>query len=91
MNFATGLWRESVINVHLFNPYLKRISNNDYTILDLRLGYRIQQWMVYIDANNLLDQQYKESGAVPMPGRWFTFGAKFDCLWGKAPAPKKQN
>lgn len=91
LNVSLNTWFFKSLQVNITSRYLKRISNNDYTVLDARIGYRMKQWMVYIDANNLLDQQYRETGSVPMPGRWFTFGAKFDGLWFRTPEQRKNN
>ena len=30
------------------------------------------------DVNNILNTQYKEIGAIPMPGRWYAIGAHFE-------------
>lgn len=61
--------------------YQQRISANDYTLLDARIGYVIKQWNLYADVNNILDTQYREIGTVPLPGRWFTLGLKFNAMW----------
>ncbi len=75
-----SLWFKT-LQINIATRYLQRISNNDYTVLDVRIGYQIKQWTIYSDLNNLLDTQYKEIGSVPMPGRWFSFGVKFDTVW----------
>jgi iron complex outermembrane receptor protein len=65
----------------LFNlngRYQYRINGNDYTLLDARIGYAFRHWAVYADVNNILDTQYKEIAAVPLPDRWFTLGVKVD-------------
>lgn len=62
--------------INLTARYQYRISANDYTLLDARIGYQWAKWSVYADANNLLDTKYKETGAVQLPGRWFTAGVK---------------
>lgn len=61
--------------------YLYRINANDYTVLDARVGYKFKSVLLYIDVNNLLDTQYKEIAAVPMPARWMTFGVRFNPVW----------
>lgn len=68
------------LNLNITGRYLYRISANDYTLLDLRLGYQWKDFLVYADLNNIFDTQYKEIGTVPMPGRWYTFGVKFNKL-----------
>lgn len=63
--------------LNLAYRYLYRINANDYTVLDMRIGYRWKQILFYADVNNLLDTKYKEITAVPMPGRWITLGARW--------------
>lgn len=58
--------------------YQYRINQNDYTLLDARLAWVQGKWSVFADANNLLDTQYRESGATPLPGRWFTGGVSLN-------------
>lgn len=65
------------VELNLASRYLQRISGNDYTLLDVRAGYRWNGLLFYVDVNNLLDMQYRETGAVPLPGRWLTFGIRF--------------
>ena len=69
------------MQVNLAYRYLYRINSNDYTVLDARVGYKFKSILLYIDVNNLLDTQYKEIAAVPMPGRWMTFGVRFNPVW----------
>lgn len=73
------LWKHLQVNAAY--RYLYRINANDYTLVDLRIGYAIKDILIYADVNNLLNTQYKEVGAVPMPGRWFTLGARFNAVW----------
>lgn len=73
------LWKH--VQVNAVYRYLYRINANDYTLVDLRIGYTIKDILIYADVNNLLNTQYKEVGAVPMPGRWFTLGARFNAVW----------
>lgn len=68
------LWQH--VQLGLGVRYQQRLSANDYTLLDMRLGYRIPHFLFYADAGNLLDVQYKEAGAVPLPGRWMTIGLR---------------
>ena len=37
-----------------------------------------KQFNYDIDAQNIYDKTYIEAGAVPMPGRWFSVGVKFN-------------
>lgn len=69
------------IQANIAYRYLYRINANDYTLLDARVGYQMKEVLIYADVNNILDTQYKEIGAVPLPGRWFTFGVRFTPVW----------
>ncbi len=75
LKIRTLLWHK--LETNLAARYQQRINANDYTLLDLRLGYRINSLLFYVDLNNLLDTQYKEIASVPLPGRWWTFGIRF--------------
>lgn len=61
--------------------YLYRINGNDYTLLDARLGYALNDFLFYADVNNILDTRYREAGAVQLPGRWVSFGIRFNPVW----------
>ncbi|WHT40416.1 TonB-dependent receptor [Myroides sp. mNGS23_01] len=56
------------------------MTYKSYWITDIRLNYALDKLKFYIDAQNIFDTTYIEAGAVPMPGRWFTLGIKFDGL-----------
>lgn len=56
------------------NRWIKRELNKPYFIADLHVGYKIKRSKIYADISNLTDASYKESGAVFMPGRWFSAG-----------------
>jgi iron complex outermembrane receptor protein len=69
------------MNVTLTARYEQRVNYKDYTLLDARLAGKAGQFELYADMNNITDIQYIEAGAVPMPGRWFTLGLKWN--WQK--------
>lgn len=71
-------WNNSKFNVTLANRYNERISYKDYFLTDLRISMQQKQFNYYIDAQNIFDKTYIEAGAVPMPGRWFSVGVKFN-------------
>lgn len=79
LSLTSLLLRKVIVDVN--GRYLQRINGNDYTLLDARVGYEWKQWRVYADVNNLLDTQYKEIGAVPLPGRWYTIGITYHAKW----------
>lgn len=64
-------------NVQIENRWLKRELNDAYNLTDLRLAYQWKALRIYADITNVFDAQYKESGAVPMPGRWYSLGLKY--------------
>lgn len=74
------IWYKN-IELNVAYRYLYRINGNDYTVVDARIGYRVKKFLFYIDVNNLTDAQYKEVGAVPMPGRWVTAGVRLNTQW----------
>lgn len=57
--------------------YCERISGDAYTLLDSRVAVQLRNIRYYVEGTNLLDRDYVEAGAVPMPGRWITLGAAF--------------
>ena len=65
----------------LNSRYLKRINSNDYTLLDSRLSYSWKRFSLYFDVNNILNTQYRELAAIPLPGRWYTLGIQFNTKW----------
>jgi vitamin B12 transporter len=72
----TVLFKRVQINAN--GRYQYRISGNDYTLLDARVALLFKHWNIYADCNNLLDTDYKELGAVPLPGRWYTIGLRLN-------------
>ncbi|RZM26397.1 MAG: TonB-dependent receptor, partial [Pedobacter sp.] len=64
------------INLTVTARYCERINYKSYTVLDTRLSFQRQKYSIYADGANLFNVQYIESGAVPMPGSWFTLGIK---------------
>lgn len=63
-------------NLSVTGRYNERINYKSYTVLDTRLTFKRSKYSVYMDGANLLNVQYIEAGAVPMPGSWFTLGIK---------------
>ncbi len=54
----------------------ERISYRSYFVGDARIAYRLHPLDVYLDIQNIFDVTYIEAAAIPMPGRWFSLGAK---------------
>ena len=59
------------------NRFNERLSYKSYYISDIRLANQINKLNIYADAQNLFNVKYIEAGAVPMPGTWYTLGAKY--------------
>ncbi|MBD1421441.1 TonB-dependent receptor plug domain-containing protein [Sphingobacterium chuzhouense] len=70
----------AIWNASIANRFHQRISDKSYFLTDLRLGYRFPSLSVYADAQNIFDVTYIETSAIPMPGRWYSLGIKYE--WG---------
>ena len=82
-NQLTGNLHMSIVQGVSFTigaRYVQRINYKDYTTLDARLAFDSGRYHLYIDSSNLNDARYNEAGAVPMPGRWYTAGIRFDVI-----------
>lgn len=89
----TGTFHISVVkgmDVTVSGRYLQRVNGNDYTVADLRLSYSWKQWQIFADANNILDTQYKETGTILMPGRWFNLGLRFRTNFNTGTQPEEK-
>ncbi len=56
--------------------YNERINYKNYTVFDARVAFKQAHYNIYVSGVNLLNVEYIETGAVPMPGSWFTLGIK---------------
>ncbi|RWU10997.1 TonB-dependent receptor plug domain-containing protein [Pedobacter chitinilyticus] len=61
----------------LAGRWIERELKNPYLIADVRLLYGKQNWNVYTEVTNLLNKNYIEVAAVPLPKRWFALGANY--------------
>lgn len=66
-------------SMQVSNHFIERELNTPYNLLHIRVNYTIKDFSIYADASNLLNAEYTEAGAVPMPPRWFTLGLRY--LW----------
>ncbi len=62
-------------SLSIANRWIERVNKRDYLITDVRLAYGKQHYNFYAEATNLLNKEYIEVGAVPLPKRWFALGA----------------
>jgi len=70
-------WSDRIIHT-VHGRYGKRIAANDYTIVDTRLTYALRHCQIFLEAANLFNETYIESGFAPMPGRWVSAGVTFN-------------
>jgi vitamin B12 transporter len=54
--------------------YTDRVNLDDYSVLDTKLAFDNGKILVYGEISNLLNQEYRETNLVVMPGRWFRIG-----------------
>lgn len=54
--------------------YLDRVSLEDYALVDSKIVYKTNTIELFVAANNILGQEYRETNLVPMPGRWLQTG-----------------
>ena len=60
--------------LNLVFKYNDRVSLENYYTLDANVSYRIKEQKVFLRANNLTNQIYRETNLVEMPGRWISGG-----------------
>lgn len=65
------------LSIQVNHRYIERELNTPYHLLSARVNYDINAFSVYADASNLLNAEYNEAGAVPMPPRWLTLGVRY--------------
>ena len=55
----------------------KRLNEESYTVIDFRTSYIYEKFTLSIILNNILDEDYKETNLVPMPGFNSLVGIKY--------------
>ncbi len=56
--------------------YKKRIAEEGYRLLDVRISKEFSLGEIYVTGANILNRKYQEIKGVPMPGRWIQGGIK---------------
>ena len=51
-----------------------------YFVMDLQLNYKLEKWMFFVEATNLLNTEFVDYGNVPQAGRWIRIGVKFNTI-----------
>ena len=64
-------------SIQINNRFIERELNEPYNLLSVRANYNIKYFSIYADASNILNAEYIEAGAVPMPPRWITLGFRY--------------
>lgn len=67
----------SSFSVLIATRFNQRISGSSYWINDFRIHQSINKVTIFLDAQNILNTSYYEIGAIPLPSRWLSLGAKF--------------
>ena len=49
-----------------------------YSVVDSRIYLKTKQYLVYLEATNLLNTTYRETNLVQMPGRWIRIGGRLN-------------
>ncbi|SFS48207.1 TonB-dependent receptor plug domain-containing protein [Sphingobacterium wenxiniae] len=75
LSASQDTWRISVAN-----RWNQRMSRKAYFLTDIRLSYAFSDINIYADVQNIFDVTYIESAAIPMPGRWFSMGVRYNWL-----------
>lgn len=51
-----------------------------FVVMDLQLNYKLEKWLFFAEATNVLNTEYVDYGNVPQAGRWMRIGVKFDTV-----------
>lgn len=57
--------------------YSDRVNLDDYSIVDTKLSFNWESVQIFTEISNILNQEYRETNLVVMPGRWFRIGVEF--------------
>lgn len=78
-HFTTRFSTQLVKNVrqNIIYKYAQRNIGNDYNVLDASVIINANKFNVTLTASNIFNEQYIETGFVPMPGRNFLVGLRY--------------
>ncbi|OQY19318.1 MAG: hypothetical protein B6I36_04565 [Desulfobacteraceae bacterium 4572_35.1] len=69
-------WHQSISHI-IKARFEKRMAGDTNLIIGTKLSYQVNEKIeLTIEANNLFDEDYIESGDTPTPGRWIMLGIK---------------
>jgi iron complex outermembrane receptor protein len=55
---------------------LQFFDYDEQHLLNFRLYWKEENFSAFVEASNLLDEQYLDAGSVYLPGRWIKGGVK---------------
>ena len=64
------------LSVSFATRFNERITGPSYWVNDFRISQSINKFTIFLDGQNIFNAVYYETGAVPLPSRWFTLGVK---------------
>lgn len=68
-----------VLTPSIWYRYGDRLNGDTYRFLDARLSYSLRQQInFYLEASNILNEQFRTVGTVALPGIWVRGGARFE-------------
>lgn len=70
------VWKKLFLNMSY--RYQWRNGYTPYSLVDARVNWNAGTWMLFLEANNILDHTYYDFGHIPQPGIWFKAGVKFE-------------
>ncbi|MEA1876862.1 MAG: TonB-dependent receptor, partial [Bacteroidota bacterium] len=66
--YYTDWDKDGLAYQHAFDPYY---------LIDIKAEYKLNFGAIFVNANNLLNEDYADIGQVWQPGRWISFGCNF--------------
>lgn len=55
----------------------ERVDYKPFSVVDVKANYRIQNWNIFVNANNIFNTTYLDLGNLPQPGFWLTGGVSY--------------
>ena len=57
--------------------YVGESSYKSFSLVDLKMYYEQGPFMIYANASNLFDRRYVDLGNIVQPGRWLSYGFRY--------------
>ena len=76
--FQLGLGAGNHVQQQYIVRRIQRMNQSaPVVVIDIRTQYQNENWTVFADVSNLTDENYRLSGFVTMPGRYFNLGVQY--------------